>query len=181
MTFMATLGWARGPTGWRFGRPLFDLAEHGYVEEESFLSGAATTYRPAPGTEWGRGGRWQAEVKASVPYRTRILVYRPADPQRFNHTALVCWNNVTAGYELFHGESPEILEGGYAFVAATVQRVGVHGFPASSQGLAAWDPERYGSLRIPTDDASFDIFTQQARGIRSAPALLVTIGAPSRR
>ena len=154
-----------GAQGGPFGRPLFDLAEHGYVEEEFFLSGTATTYRPVHGTEWGRDGRWQAEPKASVPYRTRILVYRPADPQRFNHTALVCWNNVTAGYELFHGESPEILEGGYAFVAATVQRVGVHGFPASSQGLVAWDPERYGSLHIPTDDASFDIFTQVVRAV----------------
>ena len=154
-----------GAHGWPFGRPLFDLAESGYVEEEFFLSGEATTYRQAPGTEWGRDGRWQAEPKASVPYRTRILVYRPADPERFNHTAIVCWNNVTAGYELFAGESPEILEGGYAFVAATVQRVGVHGFPTNSQGLAAWDPERYGSLRIPTDDASYDIFTQVARAV----------------
>jgi hypothetical protein len=46
-----------------------------------------------------------------------------------------------------------------------VQHVGVHGFPSNSQGLAAWDPERYGSLRIPTDDASFDIFTQVARAV----------------
>jgi hypothetical protein len=154
-----------GAKGWPFGRPLFDLAEHGYVEEEFFLSGEATTYRQAPGTEWGREGRWQAEPKEAVAYRTRILVYRPADPTRFNHTAIVCWNNVTAGYELFSGESPEILEGGYAFVAATVQRVGVHGFPKNSQGLAAWDPERYGSLSIPTDDASFDIYTQVARAV----------------
>ena len=154
-----------GAHGWPFGRPLFDLADHGYVEEEFFLSGEATTYRQTPGTEWGRDGRWQAEAKARVPYRTRILVYRPADPARFNHTAIVCWNNVTAGYELFAGESPEILEGGYAFVAATVQRVGVHGFATNSQGLAAWDPERYGSLSIPSDDASFDIFTQVARAV----------------
>jgi hypothetical protein len=154
-----------GAKGWPFGRPLFDLAEHGYVEEEFFLRGEATTYRQTPGTEWGRDGRWQAEPKATVPYRTRILVYRPADPERFNHTSLVHWNNVTAGYELFSGESPEILEGGYAFVAATVQHVGIHGFPTNSQGLAAWDPERYGSLSIPTDDASFDIFTQVARAV----------------
>jgi hypothetical protein len=154
-----------GAKGWPFGRPLFDLAEHGYVEEEFILSGEATTYCQTAGTEWGRDGHWQAEAKASVPYRTRILVYRPADPERFNHTALISWNNVTAGYELFSGESPEILEGGYAFVAATVQHVGVHGFPANRQGLAAWDPERYGSLSIPTDDASFDIFTQVARAV----------------
>ena len=75
-------------------------------------------------------------------------MYRPADAQRFNGTAVVCWNNVTAGYELFGGESPEFLDG-YAVVAATVQRVGVTGFPTNSQGLAAWDPERYGTPEHP--------------------------------
>jgi hypothetical protein len=152
-----------GKHGWFFGRPLFDLKAHGYVEAEYFLTGTATTWRQVPDTAWGRDGHWQVEPKASVPYKTRILVYRPADPKRFNGTAIVSWNNVTAGYELFGGESAEILEGGYAFVGATVQRVGVHGFPANSQGLAAWDAERYGSLSIPTDDASYDIFTQVAR------------------
>ncbi len=152
-----------GKHGWAFGRPLFDLKAHGYVEEEYFLSGTATTWRQTPGTAWDRNGHWQVEPSANVPYKTRILVYRPADAKRFNGTAIVCWNNVTAGYELFGGESAGILEGGYAFVCATVQRVGVHGFPVNSQGLAAWDPERYGSLSIPTDDASYDIFTQVAR------------------
>lgn len=151
-----------GSHGWPFGRPLFDLADHGYIEEEFFLTGEAATYRQSPGTDWGRDGRWEAEANHVVPFRTRILVYRPADSERFNGTVVVCWNNVTAGYELFGGESPEFLDG-YAVVAATVQRVGVTGFPTNSQGLAAWDPERYGTLSIPTDDASYDIFTQVAR------------------
>ncbi len=156
-----------GAHGWAFGRPLFDLAAHGYVEAEYFLDGEAATYQPAPGAEWGRDPRrWRAEAAGSTSFRTRILVYRPADAARFNHTVIVSWNNVTAGYELFSGESPEILQGGYAFVAASVQRVGVHGFAASNQGLLAWDPERYGALAgIPTDDASYDIFTQVARAV----------------
>lgn len=154
-----------GEHGWPFGRPLFDLAEYGYVEEEFFLTGEATTYRQVPGSEWGRDGHWHAEPSAIVPFKTRMLVYRPADPERFNHTVVVSWNNVTAGYELFGGDSLEFFEGGYAFVGATVQRVGVHGFPTNTQGLAAWDPERYGTLHIPTDDASFDIYTQVARAV----------------
>lgn len=154
-----------GKHGWAFGRPLFDLGAHGYIEEEFFLAGEANTYRQIAGTQWGRDGRWQAEVKSRVPFKTRLLVYRPADPTRFNGTVIVSWNNVTAGFELFGGESAEILEGGYAFVGATVQRVGVHGFPQNNQGLAAWDPERYGSLSIPTDDISYDIFTQVGRAV----------------
>lgn len=154
-----------GAHGWAFGRPLFDLKTRGYVEEEFILSGTATTFRLAPGSAMSWDGRWQAEKAASVPFKTRLLVYRPADASRFNGTVIVSWNNVTAGYELFGGESAEILEGGYAFVGATVQRVGVHGFPQNNQGLAAWDPDRYGTLSIPTDDASYDIFTQAARAV----------------
>ena len=154
-----------GKHGWAFGRPLFDLKSRGYLEEEFFLDGTATTFKLAPGSSMSWDGRWQAEKAASVPFRTRLLVYRPADPARFNGTVIVSWNNVTAGYELFGGESAEILDGGYAFVGATVQRVGVHGFPQNNQGLAAWDPQRYGSLSIPTDDASFDIFTQVAQAV----------------
>ena len=157
-----------GQHGWAFGRPIFELAERRYVEEEFFIAGEATTYRPVEGTEWGRDGEWQAEPKGTMPFKTRLIVYRPADPKHFNGTVVVCWNNVTAGYELFHGESPEILEGGYAYVGASVQRAGVHGFPANPQGLVAWDPQRYGELSIASDEASYDIFAQIGRAVGSA-------------
>ena len=154
-----------GRHGWAFNRPLIDLAEKGFVEAEFFLTGEATTFTPAPGAELGRDGKWRVEPKGKVAFKTRFLVYRPADPAKFNGTVVVCWNNVTAGYELFFGEGPEVLEEGYAYVCATVQRVGVHGFEENPQGLVAWDAERYGDLSIPTDDASYDIFTQVARAV----------------
>lgn len=154
-----------GKHGWAFNRPLIDLAQKGYVEAEFFLSGEATTYAQAPGAELGRDGKWRVEPRGKVPFKTRFLVYRPADPARFNGTVVVCWNNVTAGYELFLGESPEVLEGGYAYVCASVQKVGVHGFAENPQGLVAWDGERYDDLSIPTDDASYDIFSQVARAV----------------
>ena len=77
-----------------------------------------------------------------MPFRTRILVYRPADPARFNGTTVVCWNNVTAGYELFGGESPEFLDG-YAVVVrhgATRRR---HRLPDQQPG-----PRGVGSRRV---------------------------------
>ena len=154
-----------GRHGWAFNRPLIDLSDQGYVEAEFFLTGEARTYAPAPGAEFGRDGKWRAEPSGDVAFKARFLVYRPADPAKFNGTVVVCWNNVTAGYELFFGESPEVLEGGYAYVCATVQKVGVHGFAERPQGLQAWDGERYGDLSIPTDDASYDIFSQIARAV----------------
>jgi hypothetical protein len=41
----------------------------------------------------------------------------------------------------------------------------VHGFAADPQGLAAWDPGRYGELSIPADECSYDIFSQVGRAV----------------
>ena len=46
--------------------------------------------------------------------------------------------------------------------------------PTNPQGLMAWDPERYGSLSIASDDDSYDIFSQAARGV--APGRVTTAG-----
>jgi hypothetical protein len=94
-----------------------------------------------------------------------MLVYRPRDPAKFNGTVIVTWNNVTAGYDLFGAESLELLQGGFGLVCLTTQKVGIEGLPPTPQGLAAWDPERYGMLSIPSDDFSYDIFTQGALAV----------------
>lgn len=155
-----------GTRGWAFGAPVVDVDRAGYRQDEFFLEGVATRYAPAPGTEIGRDGRWVVHPVGSAPYKTRLYVLRPEDPGAFNGTVVLSWNNVSAGYENFGGgDSAEILEGGYAFVAATAQRVGIHGVPTNPSGLAAWDPDRYGSLSISSDDYSFDIFTQVAKVI----------------
>ena len=128
-TAVANTGRITGPItggdhGWPFGCPLFDLAERGYVMEEFFLDGDATTYRLADDGRPAGDGHWNVDSTGSFPFRTRFLVYRPAAAERFNGTVLVSWNNVTVGFELFRGESAEIFEGGYVFVAATVQQIG---------------------------------------------------------
>ena len=156
-----------GARGWPFAASMLDVASLGYTEAEYFIEGEACRYRQVEGGEWGRDGLWQVEPAGTTPFKTRLLVYRPSDPQRFNGTVIVTWNNVTAGYELFGTDSREILEGGYALVCASVQRVGIEGLPPVKQGLAAWDPERYGTLAIAGDDYSFDIFTQIGRAVGS--------------
>jgi hypothetical protein len=93
-----------------------------------------------------------------------VVVYRPVDRERFNGTVVLHWNNVTAGYDLFSGDTPELLDG-YAFAGLTTQHVGVHGLPGAAQGLTSWDPERYGELSIASDDDSYDIFTQAALAV----------------
>ena len=154
-----------GEKGWPFGRPNLDVATFGYREVEYFLEGTAVRYRPRAGTELGLDGRWEVEPAGTAPYRTRFVVYRPVDPGAFNGTVLVSWNNVSAGFDGYTVDSPEIIDSGCAYVAVSAQRAGVHGMGQQPMGLVQWDPARYGSLSISSDDYSFDIFTQAARTV----------------
>lgn len=154
-----------GSKGWPFAASMRDVAALGYEEAEYFLEGTATRYKETPGAEFSRDGRWRVEPVEEAAFKTRILVYRPADPAKFNGTVIVTWNNVTAGYELFSPGSPEIFEGGYALACVTTQKVGIEGLPPVHQGLAGWDPERYADLDISSDDYSFDIYTQAAMAV----------------
>src|SRR4051794_22706451 len=160
-----------GEHGWPFGGPLLDLAAYGYQQDEFFIEGTASRYRLAAGTELSRDGKWRIEPVETAPYKSRLVVIRPSDASQFNGTAMVSWNNVSAGYDLFGGDSLELLENGWAFVGVTAQQVGIHGLPPTPLGLADWDPERYGSLSHPGDDYSFDIFSQAGRAIRAGDVM----------
>jgi hypothetical protein len=154
-----------GTHGWPFAASLRDVAALGYQEAEYFLAGTAKRYRDVDDSTARRDGRWQAEVAGEAAFRTRLLVYRPQDPARFNGTVILNWNNVTAGYDLFGAESLELFEGGFAMVFLTTQKVGIEGLPPVRQGLAHWDRSRYGTLSIPSDDYAYDVFTQAALAV----------------
>ena len=143
-----------------FSTPV-DLAAHGYVEEEFYLSGVADG--------WSTTG---ASVGTDIPYTTRIIVRRPKNPLRFNGVALVEWQNVTAGYDLDALWNPEtLIRAGYAWVGVSAQRVGVN-------QLRDWSPARYGSLDVTGDGAfaadelSYDIFAQAGDAVRANRRLL---------
>lgn len=174
-----------GPvTGGQRGRPWSlpqaDLPSHGYVAEELILEGVAISYRMKSGAEPSSDGRWDAEEDSAAPYRTRILVVRPARTVDFNGTVVVQWQNVTAGYELGNADDDELLSG-WAWVGVSAQKVGIDGFPpgaapyrgrqAPYPALKAWDPERYSELDHPGDAWSYDIFTQAGLAVGPARAL----------
>ena len=128
----------------------------GYVQEEFFFSGTADR-RTAEGDPLG----------TTAPYTTRMLVARPADPKDFNGTVLIEWLNVTAQFEIdvvWVNLYKELLRQGYAYVAMSVQQVGVN---ASPLGLKFWDPIRYLPLFHPGDAYAFDILGQGARALLS--------------
>ncbi len=152
-----------GSHGWAFGSAGDDLAD-GYVEVEYFVHGEAAKYRSTDPTPRPADGRWSVERDGTAPFKTRFLVRRPARADAFNGTVVVCWNNVSAGLDMVGPENSELAEGGFAFVGATVQRIGLEGHPWAPQlGLRGWDSERYGSLTIESDEYSNDICSQIGR------------------
>ena len=83
-----------------FMRTKIPLAEYGYTEEEYFLSGTGYEYKTTGAvTETGSkiltGG---PNSNGTYPFKTRIVVRRPINPEDFNGKVLTEWQNVTAGY-----------------------------------------------------------------------------------
>ncbi len=144
--------------------------------EEYQLEGTTVAYEPAgdgsPGS-LGPDGRWSAVVLGEGDYRTRILVVRPEDPERFNGTVLLNWQNVSAGVENGAPRGGEVYRG-YAWVGVSAQEVGICGLPGgmlqrgglpTALPLIDHDGQRYGELRHPGDQGSFDMFSQAARAV----------------
>jgi hypothetical protein len=159
---------ARAP----WAAPEVDLAALGYTVEEFQLDGTLSGYQLRAGSDATVDGRWAVEPYGDAPYRTRILVVRPACAQRFNGTVVVEWLNVSAGVELGGPTGNELYEG-YAWVGVSAQEVGLYGFPPGmarygsrrARPLLEHDPERYGSLHHPGDQGAYDIFSDAGRAV----------------
>jgi hypothetical protein len=140
----------------------YDLATLGYGETEFSVDGSAISYELEG--ERGADGRWSVTTGAEAPFRTRFVVRRPLDPERFSGTVVVEWHNVSAGIDaapdwgFFHRH---LAAQGHAWVGVSAQKVGIDGGGfVESIHLKLLAPERYGELQHPGDAWSFDIFTQ---------------------
>ena len=148
----------------------FDIASLGYVAEEFFISGPASSYSSA--AELGPDGRWSPTAADCADFTTRIVVLTPADRARFNGTVLVEWLNVSGGIDapaVWMMAHREIVRAGYAYVAVSAQRVGVEGgtnMMGLDMSLKSQDPQRYAALCHPGDAYSYDIFSQAGRIVR---------------
>jgi hypothetical protein len=145
------------------------LPAYGYVQEEFFVEGHARSYGKVG--DWRPDGRWKAEATGTAPYKTRVLVRRPADLARSSGTVVVEWLNVSAGFDaaaewLFARQ--ELLRAGHVWVGVSAQEIGVEGGVSGLGfgGLRLTDPARYGSLSHPGDSYSYDIYSQVAAALR---------------
>lgn len=153
-----------------------DLAAAGYVEEEFFVSGTASSYTSAePLTS---DGRWTVEPDESADYTTRILVRRPADAADFNGAVHVEWLNVTGGLDaaaVFTQAQVEWLRSGAAWVGVSAQSAGISGEGGlgSALRLQNADPVRYAPLTHPGDSFSYDLFSQVGAAVRTQADLVL--------
>lgn len=170
-------------------QPAAPLPE-GYVLEEFFVGGTATRFDPV---ETPGDGFWTVTPAEDAPYRTRVIVRRPANAEDFSGTVVLEWFNVSAieaapdwGYN-----SEEVGREGHAYIGVSTQSQGVEGGetildvevdPAAAanagtatdtSGLKHIDPERYGTLAHPGDAYSFDIFSQVGRAASLSPDQLL--------
>ncbi|MGB8706986.1 MAG: alpha/beta hydrolase domain-containing protein [Dehalococcoidia bacterium] len=134
----------------------------GYVQEEYFISGTANEYD----LDFSDNTSFAVHVRTpDLPYKTRILVRRPADPSLFSGNVIVEFMNPSGGYDIATAWAcyfNQIMRNGDVWVGVTCKNTIVFstcsGFP---QGLKVFNFARYGTLFFSKDRAqAWDIFTQ---------------------
>ncbi len=136
-----------GQTGQLFGKSI-GIDEYDYLEEEFFFTGT------------------------SPAYTSRMVVHRPADPEKFTGTVYVEWYNVTGGIDMgvFWALNREyFMREGHVHVGVSAQQIG-------ADALKTYDAQRYAAINHPGDTAANAIFSQAAMAIRSQAELLLGPG-----
>ena len=154
------------------GSTTFSPSVVGYEQSEFFLSGTATAYKSA--TPLSEDGKWHVTPQRTAPYTTRMVVYRPVDPTRFDGTVVVEWLNVTGGIDVpaaWLNAHIQMIRQGMAFVGIDAQAGGIYGQAGSiaakdgAGGIKQTDPARYGSLNHPGDSFSYSIYEQAGQAL----------------
>jgi hypothetical protein len=169
------------------GSTLFSPSVVGYEQSEFFLSGTATAYKSA--TPLSKDGKWHVTPQTTAPYTTRIVVYRPIDPTRFDGTAVVEWLNVTGGIDApaaWLNAHIQMIRQGMAFVGVDAQSGGIYGQAGSiaakggAGGIKQTNPARYGSLNHPGDSFSYSIYEQAGQALHADGSQLLDGLVPQR-
>jgi hypothetical protein len=130
-----------------------DLTAHGYLEQEFLISGLAD--------DWTWDEQLTARPAGALPFTTRILVRRPADPAAFSGAVYLEPNHADYDRSLtWSATAPWLVRSGHAHVGVT-QEIAV------LPDLARWDPDRYGALRIPATGQRWDIVGLVAAALKA--------------
>lgn len=159
-----------------------DLAAVGYVQDEYFVSGTASSF--AAKGALTSDGEWNVAPDTTAPYTTRIVVRRPADISTASGRVAVEWLNVTAGFDTapdWTSAHVELVREHWIWVGVSAQSVGIVGRDGALVPLALKlaDPDRYASLSHPGDSYSYDMFSQIGAAIRAHADTLLGGATPS--
>jgi hypothetical protein len=165
---------------------LLDLSKVGYQSSEYFLDGYASAYTSA--NTLTSDGKWTATATSPAYYKTRIVVFRPSNPRKFNGTVVVEWLNVSGGVDAnpdWTQTHNELVREGAAWIGVSAQAAGIAQLqcatnaPPSAQCPGPGDPGRYGTLVHPGDNYSYDMFSQAGQAIRDNSAKILSGLTPS--
>lgn len=152
------------------GTTMFSLEELGYQQKEFFIKGTAHSY--ASTEPLSSDGKWTVASDETADFKTRIVVYTPIDPDKFNGTVVIEWLNVSGGTEASSGwimAHTELARSGYAWVGVSAQKAGIDGDGIKildvSAALKQVNPFRYSTLEHPGDKFSYDIYRQAAKAV----------------
>jgi hypothetical protein len=167
---------ASGGAGVPFMLGMFtNFAAIGYHVDEFFMSGNVHSY--SSNAPLRTDGKWWTHASVTTaPYKTRVLVVTPNDPQKFNGTVYVEWLNVSGGLDaspdLTHGHL-EMAREGAAYVGVSAQIAGINTLQGGGPlgPLVPGDPARYASLHHPGDSYSYDMFSQAGEAVTDGELL----------
>jgi hypothetical protein len=153
-------------------RTLADLPAP-YVEEELFVSGAATvyTYEELP----RRGMVLPRDL--DVPYKTRLIVRRPASADDANGTVVIEWWNSTASFDaapVWDASAEFFAREGWTYVGVTNSNVPI-AFLQGGCRLGGVIPvancrQRYLTLSLPENGQAYDALSQIAHALKQRGA-----------
>jgi hypothetical protein len=160
---------AQGPPFVPGVRLVADLAQP-TVEEEYFAAGTATLYSYAHDPPLGPTDI--VPIQTGTPWKTRLIVRRPAHRARFNGAVVIEWWNSTAGFDtapVWDPSAEHFAREGYAYVGITNSTVSL-GFLAGGCRLFGILPPtcgtRYASLSLPENGLAYEMVSQIANALK---------------
>jgi hypothetical protein len=164
-------------------RPVSALAQD-YVEEEFFVSGTTDVFNYAahPAARSASPGDNLVVVKDDLPYRTRILVRRPARAWRFSRDVVIEFLNSTAGFD----SDPSWIASAEYFARSGIVWIGVttsanQSIPFLKGGCAGGITPpcgtRYATLDLTDNGQEYEIVSQLAAALRSGDPAQIPLPA----
>jgi hypothetical protein len=145
--------------------------EQDYVEEEFFVSGAATLFNYANNPPLGPTDI--VPIAGNVPYKTRIIVRRPTQAGHFNGSVVIEWWNSTANFDTapaWDASAEHFAREGYVYVGVTNANQSLSFLTGGCRLLGVLPPTcgtRYATLSLPDDGLAYEMVSQIANLLKS--------------